>query len=749
MFKIFRVFISEDVEYNEMEASGIQPSAAEADMQKRSLFHRYFLSYMIVLILPLFIIVSITTVRMRRDILDNLNSYYTNNVTAGRNLVDQHLAEFLNAQYSIEHSYWLQNLYFETVFQENSDAVSLTPAVINALSFLNGRGRYNMQISFKLYNSNRIYTNSGVFGYDENVPAELQIPLPVFFPSEDGAVGFHEYISPDGTRQLIYVSPISNLYNSFASSTKGDINISIPVRRLTGDLDLPESAASFSVLTGEDPGSEICLSAAQDTEQVREFTADSSIFDSVRYCLRVPEDSFRAPVIAMLLRNALILLLGLAVAAIMAFLYSRQHVRPLSKLLTILPEQNTDSKDELFRISSGIREILRRYEEDESALESTRPIVAQQLLMRLLFEPCGPEMEEQLRKNQILFPEEKYRICLLLLPEAGTSYESDYTRAFRAVAEYYARQYNVVEYLFPLPPNRIVLFVNYREETDLQTFIRSLFGDCISIFGESGSSHVMFGISSIFSTLSEAPASYRESTIALASCAVSASSVAYFDYPGRTSTGTWQYSAADEAALRATLKRGDNKQAKDFITDLIRRNSASGELDISSYKCLNYQIFSTLIRTFRELDADPAESLDIFLFGTLQDYQDIHQFVLLAADKICDHVNGREAPADDPDLAIIRFVSDNVFHHTLSLQQTAERFGVSLSYVSRLVQARLGLPFNEYVNKARIGKAIELWDEDASLPVETVYTKVGYTNESTFRRNFKKITGRTPGTVKK
>ena len=28
----------------------------------------------------------------------------------------------------------------------------------------------------------------------------------------------------------------------------------------------------------------------------------------------------------------------------------------------------------------------------------------------------------------------------------------------------------------------------------------------------------MFGISSIFSTLSEAPASYRESTIALASC---------------------------------------------------------------------------------------------------------------------------------------------------------------------------------------------------------------------------------------
>ncbi len=101
-------------------------------------------------------------------------------------------------------------------------------------------------------------------------------------------------------------------------------------------------------------------------------------------------------------------------------------------------------------------------------------------------------------------------------------------------------------------------------------------------------------------------------------------------------------------------------------------------------------------------------------------------------------MNGREEPADDPDLAIIRFVSDNVFHHTLSLQQTAERFGVSLSYVSRLVQARLGLPFNEYVNKTRIGKAIELWDEDASLPVETVYTKVGYTNESTFRRNFKR-----------
>ena len=34
--------------------------------------------------------------------------------------------------------------------------------------------------------------------------------------------------------------------------------------------------------------------------------------------------------------------------------------------------------------------------------------------------------------------------------------------------------------------------------------------------------------------------------------------------------------------------------------------------------------------------------------------------------------------------------------------------------------------------KTRIGRVIELRDEDTSLPVETIYTKAGYTKDPSF-----------------
>ncbi len=92
---------------------------------------------------------------------------------------------------------------------------------------------------------------------------------------------------------------------------------------------------------------------------------------------------------------------------------------------------------------------------------------------------------------------------------------------------------------------------------------------------------------------------------------------------------------------------------------------------------------------------------------------------------------------------ILAYVNANLVDSTLSLDLVAGHFNVSASLISRLFTEQYGENFHTYVNRQRIGRAME-YLADAQEDIGAIALRVGYTNDATFRRLFKRFAGITP-----
>ena len=79
----------------------------------------------------------------------------------------------------------------------------------------------------------------------------------------------------------------------------------------------------------------------------------------------------------------------------------------------------------------------------------------------------------------------------------------------------------------------------------------------------------------------------------------------------------------------------------------------------------------------------------------------------------------------------------------LSIRDVAQRLGTNESYVSRALNAGLGVSFNRYVNGLRIEHAKAAMRETAA-PLLQIAMDSGFNSKATFNRVFREMTGQTP-----
>lgn len=106
------------------------------------------------------------------------------------------------------------------------------------------------------------------------------------------------------------------------------------------------------------------------------------------------------------------------------------------------------------------------------------------------------------------------------------------------------------------------------------------------------------------------------------------------------------------------------------------------------------------------------------------------------------HEKIRPASAQLEDIQ--RFVQKNLFDRALSLTMVADAFGLSNSMVSRLFSEYSNENFLSYINRMRIESACDRLSSGEGAEIMTVARSVGYDNDVTFRRLFKKYVGLTP-----
>lgn len=92
---------------------------------------------------------------------------------------------------------------------------------------------------------------------------------------------------------------------------------------------------------------------------------------------------------------------------------------------------------------------------------------------------------------------------------------------------------------------------------------------------------------------------------------------------------------------------------------------------------------------------------------------------------------------------IIQYVEQHYTESDLNVNSVADGIGRNSKYASKVFKKETGRSILDYIHGLRIRRAQELIRQE-KCSLEEIYTKVGYTNDATFRRAFVKITGMVP-----
>lgn len=111
-------------------------------------------------------------------------------------------------------------------------------------------------------------------------------------------------------------------------------------------------------------------------------------------------------------------------------------------------------------------------------------------------------------------------------------------------------------------------------------------------------------------------------------------------------------------------------------------------------------------------------------------------------------ITEEEIVMEDYGISMIVQEIQNNYTKDLSLQQLAEKYGISSGYLSVLLKKELGVSFSKYITSKRMQLARELL-KDKRLSIDSVAQQTGYHDYFYFTKVFKETQGISPSKYRK
>ena len=172
--------------------------------------------------------------------------------------------------------------------------------------------------------------------------------------------------------------------------------------------------------------------------------------------------------------------------------------------------------------------------------------------------------------------------------------------------------------------------------------------------------------------------------------------------------------------------RNEQGETPSFILQLLNDNLISTLLQISTMAGMPKERAESLIGDVRNVMTLP---LDMQL-------QEIRQLYVTLCDSIGELKTGKHQLMDD----ISDYIRQHYMDADLSLTSVAGQFHVSESYLSSTFKMQTGTNFFTYVENMRMDRAKELLRQ-TNLKISDISTQVGYASVNSFCRAFKRSTG--------
>ena len=214
------------------------------------------------------------------------------------------------------------------------------------------------------------------------------------------------------------------------------------------------------------------------------------------------------------------------------------------------------------------------------------------------------------------------------------------------------------------------------------------------------------------------------------------------------------YPVEVENSLINNVLEGNREKCNEIIKNIISVNYDDMSLDKQSEKDLKFLITSTVKRIMKRMNKTAEEIFgdETVIYLELNGKEGKEEFEGALRDvisKLIDSVlDDSNIKSSETTKEIIEYIDEN-YNRDISLQDVADRFGLSQGHIGRLLKRDMDTSFKQYLNKHRIEVAKGLLTGGENLSVGEVSSMVGCNNTMTFIRMFKRYTGVSPGDYKK
>ena len=190
------------------------------------------------------------------------------------------------------------------------------------------------------------------------------------------------------------------------------------------------------------------------------------------------------------------------------------------------------------------------------------------------------------------------------------------------------------------------------------------------------------------------------------------------------------------------LMSGDEKSTKEYLRELSERYAGICTVFPQRLIALYYNIVEVLEATL----ANQHIEYYINEYNARQDYDTTFTYLTettLIVQKMLSNNRSSEKSA-----SIIAYIDENCCNPDMCLSLVADAFSLSEARVSRLIKIETGCMYSEYLEAKRMKIASELL-RNSKKTVKEICEAVGYINQNTFFKAFKRYYHMSPGNYKK
>lgn len=746
------------------------------DKKKTRLFYKYLLSYFIIFLIPFITISTIFYQTSVKNLREEIIKFNTDKVEQVKAFLDTRMGELEGIANRISLDNQLTPYMFSDPYHSKQAIKELTSYKVNSAII--------DELYLYYYDDDQIYSPRGsstietfiqtAYPFEDNEGIKFKerlesVVIPVVTPIELITTNIKpkhliSYLYPIPTNSsvshgtvafIVKEETITKLIDNALGDSKGNVYVYNAENELLASANKGTKLDDQTVnkLASNDAG---IIDTTINKENYSVVTVHSEV-SNWTFVMTIPTDQFYVKMTNLKKSITMTLLIIAFVGAIATIYMAIRQYRPIQGIVQSLRTKRIENtskskkKNELESIHETIEHIHKDSEQLQEQMKIHQPFIRDQLLSHLLNgeERHSADLKQMLHDINIVFKGQYYFTTVVSLRDRVHNNQSLQEREQIVSLLMTVSFQQCVGYGVELiHDNAVAIIVSLDEiESNVSQTQQKFMNDLKQQLVSHSKQIPAIGVGKIYKGIDLVNRSFIEANVALEYNVLNNTNRAmYFENMKYNEASLW-YPQEDQVTFVQSLKQGDQVVAKETLKSIMI-NLREQDTSIHMMRAMCFELINTILKTMLELGIEYNKEITkkLVQFKSLEDLEKTINIMIV---HVCGDVEKRKMSHNNSLRDnILDYIHEEFCSHALSVENTAKKFQISVSYLSRFMKEQTGSTFTQFIWHLR-HEEFKRQLIETHKPIKELVLEVGYVDVANFTRKFKKEEGVPPGQYRK